>query len=320
MAVEHNERVQHRLQPILVVMDYRGGDRLRRCLASLQAAERHFSRIVISVTAAQDSADMRIVEGYLEQQAATGAPSKAEVLCTGVELPTMAHQAFWVDYLQQTGARGSDWIYWLAYDDEVRLRGIDALVDDRGSWPLISGTAYFGPWALRHEKAEEIYSGPWDTPLESWTSFPLNGPTRLPVAEWIGRQLRQPTYMQMSGSVCSFESYLQVRDGHPRKQGPMRIEMAVASASCNSHVEEFPEPISIIYGRSNSDRASYGSAARAEDLHLVAWLARYGAANPRTIPSLAREAASTAWSYAHVAAGRAERQVEDWVVRGTVQP
>ena len=57
--------------------------------------------------------------------------------------------------------------------------------------------------------------------------------------EGIRQQFVQPTYMQMSGSVCPFESYLAVRDGRPRKTGPMRIEMAVASAPPTTHVEEF---------------------------------------------------------------------------------
>jgi hypothetical protein len=318
--VEHNEQVQSRTQPILVVMDYRGSDRFRRCLDSVRLSEHLFSRVILSITAPADSEDMQIAEKYVASMAASGTPSKAEVLCTEVELPTMAHQAFWVDYLKKTGARGSDWIYWLAYDDQVRVRGVEALVDSSGAWPLQLGTAYFGPWAIRHEQAEELYSGPWDEPLESWTSFPIDGPTRLGVTDWITQQLRQPTYMQMSGSVCTFESYLQVRDGRPRKSGPMRIEMAVAAATCNQCVEEFAEPVSIIYGRSNSDRASYGSAARKEDAHLLAWLGRYAIANPTSIAALTRGALGVAGSYAQVAVGRSQRVEEDWVVRGTVLP
>jgi len=120
--------------------------------------------------------------------------------------------------------------------------------------------------------------------------------------------------------VCSFESFIQVRDGRPRKTGPMRIEMAVAAATCNRFVEEFSEPVSIIYGRSNSDRASYGSAARKEEVRLMAWLARYAAGNPAYLPSLMRGAVGVAGSYAQAATGRNPRVEEDWVVRGTVLP
>ncbi len=56
--------------------------------------------------------------------------------------------------------------------------------------------------------------------------------------------------------------------------------MAIAAAPPTTHVEEFPEPVSIIYGRSNSDRASYGRAARKEDAHLAAWLAQYVRRHP----------------------------------------
>jgi len=303
-------------QPILVVMDYRGGDRFRRCLDSITPSEQYFSRIIISVTAAIDSEDMAIAQKYRVDHP----QSKIEVICTEVELPTMEHQAFWVDYLEKTGALGSDWIYWLAYDDQVRACGIEPLLNADGSWHLEPGTAYFGPWAMRHEKADEVFPGPWNEPLESWTSFPLPGPTRLPVIQWISRQLKQPTYMQMSGSICSFESFLQVRDGRPRKTGPMRIEMAVASATCNTSVEEFPEPISIIYGRPNSDRASYGASARKEDTHLLGWLTRYALAHPRVIPSLIGQSFGVAKTYLGLGSSATPKVEEDWVVRGVVQP
>ena len=303
-------------QPILVLMDYRGGDRFRRCLASVAQSEQYFSRILISVTAAPDSEDMAIANQYRADHPG----SKVEIFCTGVELPTLQHQAFWVDHLEKSGTSPADWIYWLAYDDQVRPAGIERISRPDGSWNLSPGTAYFGPWAMRHEQADELYPGPWDEPLESWTSFPVPEPTRLPVIEWIARQLKQPTYMQMSGSICSFESFLQLRDGRPRKTGPMRIEMAIASATCNTHVEEFPEPISIIYGRPNSDRASYGSAARKEDKHLLLWLARYGIAHPRSIPSLIGQSFSVGAQFLGLGMKAETTVEEDWVVRGTVQP
>lgn len=302
------------LRPILVVMSWRGGARFQRCLDSIATARHHFARVLLSVTSAADSEDMLVANAF------AGAHPGVEVICTGRELPTMAHQAFWVDHLERTGARPTDWVYWLAYDDEVRGRGVDAIVDADGSWPLRRGTAYFGPWAMRHEQADQPFTGPWDVPLESWTSFPGQGPTRLRVLDWIREQLRQPTYMQMSGSVCPFESYLAVRDGRPRKAGPMRIEMAVAAAPPTTHVEEFLEPVSIIYGRSNSDRASYGPAARKEDVHLAAWLAQYVRRHPREWARLAGTGGGVVAMYARALATRSGRPAEEWRVRGTVEP
>jgi hypothetical protein len=302
------------LKPILVAMVWRGGARFERCLTSIAASRHRFSRVLLSVTSTPDSADMQRATEFGEQHPGT------EVICTGQELPTMAHQAFWVDHLQQSGTSPGEWIYWLAYDDQVRLRGIDAIVDDHGGWPLQHGTAYFGPWAMRHEQADLPYAGPWDEPLESWTSFPSGGPRRLPVLEWIRQQLTQPTYMQMSGSVCPFESFLALRDGRPRKSGPMRIEMAVASAPPTTHVEEFPEPVSIIYGRPNSDRASYGRAARKEDVHLAGWLAQYVRRHPEEWARLATIGGSMLATYAAAVTGRTGLPQEEWRVRGTVLP
>jgi len=303
------------VRPHLVVMSYRGGDRFRRCLTSIEGAENFFDRIIISVTAPPNSTDEALAREWV---ASTG--SKAEVLWTGAELPTMEHQAFWVDYLETTGVRASEWIYWLAYDDQVFERGIADIVDTHGSWPLKDGTAYFGPWAMRHESPDAVLPGTWSEPLETWTAFPLEGPTRLPVLTWVGQQLRQPTYMQMSGSVCSFSSYLEVRDGHPRKRGPMRIEMATALATRNDFVAEFDQPVSIIYGRPNSDRASYGSAARSEDTHLALWAGRYARTSVHRTRLLAQEARKLAAHRLAVRTGRAEQRTEDWVVRGMVAP
>ncbi|MHB1211546.1 MAG: hypothetical protein ACYC0W_04695, partial [Candidatus Nanopelagicales bacterium] len=271
-------------------------------------------RVVVSVTSSPDSDDMATARNL----AATD-PS-IEVICTGRELPTMQHQAFWVSYLEDSGLQRDDWIYWLAYDDQVRLTGIEALVDADGNWPLEPRTAYFGPWAMRHEQSDSLYGGPWDEPLESWTSFPIDGPLRLKVADWVGRQLAHPTYMQMSGSVCAFENYLRLRDSRPRKSGPMRIEMATAAAPPNTHVAEFATPVSIVYGRPNSDRASYGKAARREDVHLAAWLIRQAFRDPAALPRLAAATGRILDAYGRLLWLGEPLPNEDWVVRGLVAP
>jgi len=306
--------VSQPLRPVLVVMVWQGRERFQRCLASIDKATAHFSRIVLSITATPDSADLALAHEFAESHPGV------EVICTGKELPTMQHQTFWVDYLERTGTTPDDWIYWLAYDDEVRVRGIERIIDADGSWPLQQGTAYFGPWAMRHEAADRVL---WDESgehLQSWTSFPLNGPLRLPVGTWIGRQLAQPTYMQMSGSLAQFACYLSLRDARPRKDGPMRIEMSIAAAPPNIWVEEFPAPISIIYGRSNSDRASYGSAARKEDFHLVAWLGRHALEHPEAIVPLTKAAAEVGWHHLLRWTRGAPLPAEDWATRDLVEP
>lgn len=300
------------LQPILVCMSWRGGARFERCLNSIARSTHHFSRIILSVTSAENSDDMSLARQFQHEH-----PS-VEVICTGKELPTMQHQAFWIEYLQRTGAKPTDWIYWLAYDDEVKPTGIDRIVDEQGNWPLEQGTVYFGPWAMRHESADDLWHGNPTEPLESWTSFPASGPTRLPLMRWIRDQLRQPTYMQMSGSVCPLGNFVELKDGKPTKHGPMRIEMATAASRSTTHVREFSEPVSIIYGRSNSDRASYGKAARREDAHLLAWLARYTAAHPGAAKDFAGILADQ--TTLQVAARLRNRPLpqEEWRVRGIV--
>ncbi len=301
-------------QPILVMMSWRGGERLARCLTSIVGTTQYFSRIVLSITAAEDSPDMTAARAFAAEH------PTVEVIFTGRELPTMQHQAFWVNHLQATGTKPNDWIYWLAYDDQVRIQGIRQLVGEDGHWPLKADTAYFGPWAMRHETAEDALTEPSTVPLESWTSFPLDGPTRLPVGQWIAHQLIAPTYMQMSGSVCQFANYLHVRDSRPRKQGPMRIEMATAAAAPNDFIEEFPAPISIIYGRPNSDRASYGKQARKEDFHLAAELMRLVLRRPGSAAPLSRAGVRIAGYYLRHALRKQPLPAEQWVSRELVDP
>lgn len=267
------------LKPTLVCMSWRGGPRLHRCLDSIARSRDYFDRCVVSITGPVDGDDMHIASEF------QGVIRGLEVICTQRELPTMQHQAFWVDYLERSGGRPSDWIYWLSYDDEVRPRGIQEITDEFGNWPLRQGTTYFGPWALRHESGDELWKVDADPTLESWTSFPQDGPTRLRVESWIRDQLVQPTYMQMTGSVAPLMSFIRLRDGFPRKKGPMRIEMAIAADPETRFIEEFPTPVAIIYGRPDSDRASYGSSARLEDLHLGTALVRYSVRNPQAIPT-----------------------------------
>lgn len=296
-------------QPILVCMSWRGGARFERCLRSIARSKHHFKRIVLSITSDENSEDMRNAHAFQKQH------PEVEVLCTGRELPTMQHQAFWVTYLEQTGAKPTDWIYWLAYDDEVRKTGIDNLVDDGGNWPLESGTVYFGPWAMRHEEPDRLWDGDTTAQLESWTSFPVDGPDRLHVMTWIKGQLRQPTYIQMSGSVAPFDNFLQLRDGRPRKLGPMRIEMVTAARQGTNHIQEFREPISIIYSRSNSDRASYGRSSRTEDLHLILWLTRGCLMSPARLKRVIGLILSESWRLFTLRIAAQSAPVEEWRVR-----
>lgn len=294
------------VQPILVCMSWRGGKRFERALRSIMESRSYFSRVILSITGPSDGDDMAAA------RRAQALDPTMEVICTGKELPTMKHQDFWVRYLETTGATASDWIYWLAYDDEVRLTGLRAIAPE-GAWPIEPRTAYFGPWAMRHETPDRLWDGDPSDELESWTSFPQDGPCELPVATWIADQIRQPTYMQMSGSVNQFSAFLSLHNSHPRKTGPMRIEMAIAAQPNVVQVAEFSEPVSIIYGRSNSDRASYGRSARKEDLHLLTTFAKRLKKNPRDAFTLLI-ACTYALNPLHAPVN------EEWRIRNTLSP
>lgn len=300
-------------KPILVVMVWRGGARFSRCLESIEGSSQYFSKIVLSVTSTPESADMAAA---LKFQARHDA---CEVICTGKELPTMQHQDFWITYLQEQGVGPEQWIYWLAYDDQVWSPGLNAITNQSNELDLSPNTAYIGPWAMRHEQPDSLWDGDGNAPMEVWTSFPKQGPTTLPLMQWIADQLKQPTYMQMSGSVIPFANYLELKNSQPKKTGPMRIEMATAAGSQTTHVSEFSAPISVIYGRSNSDRASYGSAARKEDVHLIRYLMRHAAKHPKEYGPLI---AMFGQQGLHLGANRILKKPmpkEEWRVRGIIE-
>jgi hypothetical protein len=131
-------------------MVWRGGARFARCLRSIEQASGYFSRVVISVTGDERGSDMELACQAQERN------PELEVICTGTELPTMQHQAFWVDYLIGSGAHPDDWVCWLSYDDQLFLPGIEGITSETGDWPLTAGTAYFGPWAMRGEDPDAL--------------------------------------------------------------------------------------------------------------------------------------------------------------------
>lgn len=262
-------------------MVWRGGPRFTRCLESVEKTSHLFSRIVLSITSEIDSEDHRLALHF------KNAHDNVEAICTGKELPTMQHQEFWVNHLEKTGVKDNDWIYWLAYDDQIYVPGMNDLFGQGSSaYSLEQDTVYFGPWAMRHEQPDRLWQGDESATMESWTSFPQQGPLKLPLITWIADQLKQPTYIQMSGSLIPFRNYVELRDGKPKKTGPMRIEMATAAGKQTKFVQELPRAISMIYGRSNSDRANYGNEARAEDIHLVSRLIKRTRSQPTQVFAL----------------------------------
>jgi hypothetical protein len=232
----------------------------------------------------------------------------------------MEHQYFWLRHLETTGERSHDWVYWFAHDDAIRERGIAELTDAEGNWPLTPQTIYLGPWGMRYDPLGGMYDGAPDAPLESWTSFPVEGPLRLPVAEWVSQQLIQPTYINMSGCVTQLASFQALRDFPLAKPGGMRIEMATAAAPGNRYVQEFAEPIVTTYTSKGSDRTTYAAVARKDDVHMAAWLARYILRHPSAAAPSARAALKVAASHVNARLGRGSLPREDWRYRETVQP
>ncbi len=117
----------------------------------------------------------------------------------------------------------------------------------------------------------------------------------------------------MSGSVALLKNHRKLISDWPRKSGPMRIEMATACRS--DRVAEFPEPISTIFGRSNSDRSNYKGTSRKEDFHLsILWL-RLALTKPKNLVPLSRFALQFVFLKLSQRLRLAPQSREEWRVR-----
>jgi hypothetical protein len=295
-----------------VLLVWRGGERFARALESIRLAEHFFSRIVVSITSRADSADVALAHQYLYDSKSRGLPSKIEIICTGQELPTMRHQAFWINYLYSTGAQDSDWIFWLAYDDEISARGIERILAENGGWPLEPRHTYFGPWAVRHESADFLWQGDRDLDSEIWTALPLESSESVTPTEWLCSQLKRPTYIQMSGSLSQLSCHQRLVKHWPRKTGPMRIELATALDHRNQVVTQFQFPTTIIYGRPDSDRSKYSHDTRRQDWHLMLVATKWCILNPQFLWRFPRVIWTALYSWNLNRRGLAPR--EEWRV------
>jgi hypothetical protein len=300
------------VRPVLILPVYRGGDRFRRALHTMPEAAPWFERVVISVNSEPESADHRVA-----LDAARSLP-RCDVVLTGRELGWIEHQNFWVTQVEAMGYGRDTWIYWFAHDDELRPAGIRAIVDAHGNWPLRRGTIYLGPWAMAADDPDDLGRGVDQSVLDSWTSFPLPGPLRMTVAEWIADQLVQPTYINMSGAITTLETFLRMRDFPFTKPSGMRIEMAAAASLQNSYVEELSTPTIVTYGRADSFRTKFDAVARRDDAHLMAWLGRYVAAHPSSLPEITRALTSVTASHVRHRLFGAPLPTEEWRFREQV--
>ncbi len=297
-------------RPIIVIPVYRGGERFQRCLASLAGAPDYFAAIVVSINGPAGSPDH---ERALEYQAHAGLP--VEILNTTVEMNSMSHIRFWASELRNAGLATSATLMWMGHDDELNPEGL-RLVAPHGRWPLAEDTMVLGPWVVRHEAVDEVTVPAADDVSETWTCFPDPWVIKRPSMEWVCDQLMHPTYLNLTGGVFTFESLLAMIDFPVRKKAGMRAEMTLATAPKTTFITEFDQPIVIVYGRADSDRATIPTSdARSDDRHLIAWLSRYAIAHPRTGPRLIATIGRLTLLKARVAAGRASLPSEDWVVR-----
>lgn len=297
-------------RPVLLIPVYRGGERFERCLRSLACAPEYFSAVVLSMNSTNDSADRARA---LDYQANAALP--VVVLSTGTELTSMDHTRFWAGELRRQQLLAATNLMWLGHDDEIDPEGL-AISCPGGRWPLRKGTMLLGPWKLRHESVGELYRAPDNEQLETWTCFPDQLAKPQTAIDWACDQLLHPTYLNLTGGVFSFAAVLDIVDHRLRKQSGMRMEMTLATTRGSRCITELPEPVTIVYGRADSDRATIPAThARADDRHLLKWLTRYASFTPHAKVRLAATVARLTALRARVALGKATLPAEDWVVR-----
>jgi len=297
-------------RPVLVIPVFHGGERFERCLRSLACAPAYFAAVVLSINARPDSPDLAVAMGFRRN---AGLP--VAVFNTTGEMNSMSHSRFWATELRRRNLPPNTHLMWLGHDDELDPDGLAAACPG-GQWPLRPGTMILGPWKLRHESVGTLYEAPEDEQLETWTCFPDQTVKPQSSIDWVCDQLLHPTYLNLTGGVFPFGSVLDIVDFRVRKTAGMRMEMTLATSLGSRRITELDEPVTIVYGRSDSDRATIPNAhARSDDRHLLIWLARYAARTPRTRARFASTLARLTTLRTKVALGRATLPAEDWVVR-----
>lgn len=96
----------------------------------------------------------------------------------------------------------------------------------------------------------------------------------------------------------------------------MRIEMATAACLGTQTIGEFDDPVCVIYGRSNSDRAAHGKAARREDIHLIIWVVRYTLSLSTSLTTILKLCRQQVWAQIARRIRPDSRPQEEWRTRG----
>ena len=298
------------LRPILVVPVYKGGERFTRCLASIEKAEQYFSAVLLSINSDPGSADLIQARDFQDRSGI-----HVQVINTTFELNSMSHCRFWSKYLQDCKIPESKHLMWLGHDDELDTKGL-ADICHAGDWSLSPDTMYLGPWKLRHEPAQGLYVIPDDENLETWTCFPKQERKPLGAMKWACDQLFHPTYLNLTGGVFPLSSMLEIVRFRVKKISGMRLEMTLATAPGSLWITEFREPITIVCGRSDSDRATIPRAeAISDDRRLLIWLIRFAFVNPSARFQLTKTLVGMGVLRIKVLLGLTQLPGEDWVVR-----
>jgi hypothetical protein len=262
-------------RPLLVIPVYRGGERFLRCLAGLPPNLHYFDGVTLSINSGSGSSDEQAARAFASLHPGV------QVVVTGRELTSFDHTRFWAAQLELRGITGRQPLLWLAHDDELHTPGLAHLAPTGGAWDLDPHTTYLGPWIVRHESVSQLWQPPADYQDEVWTCFRGASPQK--GIDWIRQQLQRPTYISFSGCVFPFASMQSLVACRPRKKAGMRVEMSMVAAPGMRDAAEFAVPVSIVYGRADSDRATIPRrSAQLDDLHLLYWLGRHSAASAGT--------------------------------------
>ena len=303
-------RIASDSRPVLVVPVFQGGARFERCLQSLIHAGDYFSALVLSVNGPASSDDLTKSKGFKE---ASKIP--VQIFNSGVELNSMDHTRFWANMLRKQGLPPSTHLMWLGHDDELYEEGLKDSCPD-GNWALRSDTMVLGPWKMRHESVETLYEIPSNEILETWTCFPDSNGIPDTSMGWVCDQLIHPTYLNLTGGIFTFESLLKIVDFKYRKVSGMRMEMTLATAVGTKYISELPSPITVVYGRADSDRATIPSHdARSDDKRLIVWLTWHAFRTPGSLLRFLVGFTRLGHQRLKVISGREKMPKEDWVIR-----